>query len=980
MRLGHPQRRVLHHVLDRLFVSPKLPVSNTFCKHCVIGKMTQLPFSHSTSCTTFPLEIVHSDVWGPAPVNSINGHRYYVIFVDDFSRFTWFFPLKHKSQVLASFQHFKNTMENSLGTSIKTLRTDCGGEYTNNEFRNFCSNSGIIHQFTCPHTSQQNGVAERKHRHIVDMALTLISQSSLPFSYWSYAFSTAIFLINRLPSLHRGSYSPWETLFAKSPNYSLFKNFGCACFPLLRPYTKHKFNFRSKECVFLGYASNSKGYLCLDPNTSRIYTSRHVTFHESHFPFSHSSSSPHQSSNTSSPSHNWLSSLLFFHPCQTSSVLGPAPHSPRFLSTANPTPSLLGPAPFRIDSLPLNPTHPEPITPQPTSAQPVNLLISPEPNTLPISPHNPAPHLTQPGPLLTPIQPATLNTTQPSSFSSPNILTVSPALANPENPAVSLSTHPMQTRSKSGISKKKSFATSTTIDYLQTEPPTYTIASKFPQWREAMASEFAALQRQHTWQLVPPSSDQNVVGYRWVYKIKRNSDGSVSRYKARLVAKGFHQQAGVDFAETFSPVVKPPTVRIILSLAAQNQWSLRQLDVSNAFLHGLLKETVFMAQPLGFVDSSLPSHVCHLHKSLYGLKQAPRAWFERFTSHLLTLGFKASVADASLFILSHKSITIYLLLYVDDIIITGNNSSAVSNIISQLSAVFELKDLGPLRYFLGLQIDYKKGGFFVHQRKYLTDLLHKFTLTDCKAASTPIATTPLLTSTELLSNPTPYRSLVGALQYATFTRPDITFAVNRVCQFMHKPSPAHLVAAKRILRYLKGTLDRGILFQPGPFALTAFTDADWAGDPCDRRSTSGIIVFLGNNPITWLAKKQHTVSRSSTEAEYRSLANGAAELSWIRQVLCDLGLFLPSAPLIWCDNTSALALASNPVFHGRTKHIEVDYHFIRERVVRGDLKLQFISTEDQLADVFTKALPSPRFHRLCSKLLICSIDHQFEGG
>jgi hypothetical protein len=429
-------------------------------------------------------------------------------------------------------------------------------------------------------------------------------------------------------------------------------------------------------------------------------------------------------------------------------------------------------------------------------------------------------------------------------------------------------------------------------------------------------------------------------------------------------------------------VVKPPTVRIILSLAAQNQWSFRQLDVNNAFLHGLLKETVFMAQPLGFVDSTLPSHVCHLQKSLYGLKQAPCAWFERFMSHLLTLGFKASVADTSLFILSHGSITVYLLLYVDDIIITGNSSTAVSNIISQLSTAFELKDLGPLRYFLGLQIDYKKGGFFVHQRKYLTDLLHKFTMTDCKAASTPIATTPILTSTttDLLSDPTPYQSLVGALQYATFTRPDITFAVNRVCQFMHKPSPAHFVAAKRILRYLKGTLDRGILFQPGPIALTAFTDADWVGDPCDRRSTSGIIVFLGNNPITWLAKKQHTVSRSSTEAEYRSLASGAAELAWIRQVLCDLGLFLPSAPLIWCDNTNALALASNLVFHGRTKHIEVDYHFICERVVRGDITLQFISTDDQLVNIFTKAFPSPRFHRICSKLLVCSVDHQFEGG
>ena len=216
-----------------------------------------------------------------------------------------------------------------------------------------------------------------------------------------------------------------------------------------------------------------------------------------------------------------------------------------------------------------------------------------------------------------------------------------------------------------------------------------------------MASEFDALHWQKTWSLVPSCPDHNIIGCRWVYKIKRNTDGSVSRYKARLVAKGFHQQAGVDFDETFSPVVKPPTVRIILSLAAQNQWSLRQLDVSNAFLHGLLKENVYMTQPIGFLDSAKPSHVCQLHKSLYGLKQAPRAWFERFTSHLLTLGFSASVADASLFILHHGSTTVYLLLYVDDIIIIGNNPTAISDIITQLSTAFELKDLGPLRYFFG---------------------------------------------------------------------------------------------------------------------------------------------------------------------------------------------------------------------------------------------------------------------------------------
>uniref|UniRef100_A0A2N9ID50 non-specific serine/threonine protein kinase n=1 Tax=Fagus sylvatica TaxID=28930 RepID=A0A2N9ID50_FAGSY len=468
------------------------------------------------------------------------------------------------------------------------------------------------------------------------------------------------------------------------------------------------------------------------------------------------------------------------------------------------------------------------------------------------------------------------------------------------------SSHPMQTRSKSSISKKKSFNT-TTINYLNTEPPTYTIASKILEWQQAMASEFEALQWQHTWSLIPSSSTQNV--------------------------------AGVDYDEMFSPVVKPPTVRIVLSLATHNHWSLRQLD-------------------------------------------APSAWFERFTSHLLTLGFIASVANASLFILRRGSLTVYLLLYVDDIIITGNDSSVITSIISQLSTAFELKDLGPLRYFLGLQIDYTKSDLFVHQCKYLTDLLTKFHMIDSKAAPTPIVLTPALTPSDddVLPDPTLYRSLIGALQYATFTRPDITFAVNHVCQFMHKPTSTHFVATKRILRFLKGTLDKGILFQPGPLTLTAFTNADWASDPSDRRSTSGITVFLRHNPITWVSKKQHTVSRSSTEAEYRSLAAGAAELAWLHQVLCDLGLYLASAPVIWCDNTSALALASNPVFHGRTKHIEVDYHFVREKVVCGDISIQFISTDDQIADIFTKALPSPRFHRLSSKLLVCSTDHSFEGG
>uniref|UniRef100_A0A2N9EKA7 Reverse transcriptase Ty1/copia-type domain-containing protein n=1 Tax=Fagus sylvatica TaxID=28930 RepID=A0A2N9EKA7_FAGSY len=289
---------------------------------------------------------------------------------------------------------------------------------------------------------------------------------------------------------------------------------------------------------------------------------------------------------------------------------------------------------------------------------------------------------------------------------------------------------------------------------------------------------------------VPPSAGHNVIGCRWVYKLKRTSDGSISRYKARLVAKGFHQQP----------------------------------DYSN--------------------------HVRKLHKSLYGLKQAPRAWFEHFTSHLLTIGFTASTADPSLFVFRQGSTLLYLLLYVDDIILTGNSTTAVTSLITQLAATFELKDLGPLRYFLGLQIDYGPDCLFVHQRKYITDLLSKFNMPTCKATSTPFSISHKLqpSSEAILSYPTQYRSLVGALQYATFTRPYIIYAVNQVCQYMHKPTATHFAAAKRILRYLQGTLSLRIRFKSSSPILTAFTDSDWAGDPYDHCSTTSITVFLGNNP------------------------------------------------------------------------------------------------------------------------------------
>ena len=444
--------------------------------------------------------------------------------------------------------------------------------------------------------------------------------------------------------------------------------------------------------------------------------------------------------------------------------------------------------------------------------------------------------------------------------------------------------HSMQTRSKSGITKKKTcFHTAKSAavsDYSLTEPNTYKKAMQIPVWVTAMQEEINALNSQCTWSLVPLPAHKNLVGCKWIFKIKKNGDGSISRYKARLVAQGFCQEQGLDYGETFSPVVKSSTVRLVLSLAAHYSWELRQLDVKNAFLHGILNEEVYMAQPSGFADTTQPDLVCRLHKSLYGLKQAPRAWNERFTMFLPTLGFQGTYSDCSLFVKHFTDGIIILLVYVDDIIIAGNQSCEVQKVINALAAEFEIKDLGNLQFFLGIQITLVSHGLFLSQSQYIHELLVKTDMLESKPCDTPCLPYQRMLKDDGVpfDNLTLYRSVVGALQYLTFTRPDIAFSVHQVCQFMQRPMVSHFVAVKRILRYLKGTAAYGINFKHGSLDLHAFSDADWAGDPNDRRSTTGLVVFLGSNPIVWSSKKQLTVSRSSTEAEYRALSSTAAEI------------------------------------------------------------------------------------------------------
>ncbi|GJU56982.1 retrovirus-related pol polyprotein from transposon RE1 [Tanacetum coccineum] len=820
-RLGHVSFDVISTLnkLGVLDVTSILPKPN-ICKPCQLSKSQRLPFELNSKRSSYPLDLIHCDLWGPAPVSS-DGYLYYVD-----------------------------------------------------------------------------------------------------------AFSSTTYIINRLPTKLLGNHSPFELLYSRLPNYTNFRAFGCLVYPYLRDYSAHKLAPRSIPCVFIGYNPQYKGYKCLDPDSSRIYITRHARFDEVTFPFA----------STANP--NALSTLQLCTFLEDGPPISDAP-----VPESRPT-----------DTRPSS-SSPCGLCPVPTTAaEPIH-----EPDSTPSSPYsseddNPP--------------------TDSDDVSSHGAPPAPPATA-PTEPS---SVHQMKTRSKSRIFKTKhspdfvSLTSHALHDALFSlvQPKGFKSAAKHPQWMAAMHDEMEALKQNCTWTLVPRPSASNIVGSKWVYRIKYHADGSVERFKARVVAQGFTQIPGLDYSHTFSPVVKASTVRIVLSLAVLHRWRLHQLDVKNAFLHGHLNETVYMEQPPGFIDPQFPNHVCKLSKALYGLKQAPRAWFHRLSSFLLAHGFVCSRADTSLFVFTKDSCIMYLLVYVDDLILTGNNESLLTSFTTRLNQEFAIKDLGDLSYFLGLEVSYTNDGLFLSQAKYATDVLTRAALLDSKPVSTPLAANEVfVTGGSLFANPTLYRSLVGALQYLTITRPDLSYAVNQASQFLHAPTDAHFQSVKRILRYVKGTITYGLIFRrPHSNSILGYSDADWARCIETRRSTYGYSIFLGGNLVSWSAKKQPTVSRSSCESEYRAMANTAAEIIWITHLLRELHALPPDRPTLLCDNKSALFMSQNPVSHKRAKHIDLDYHFVRELVASGKLYTKFIPTKLQVADIFTKSLPRPQFEYFRSLLCL----------
>jgi len=421
-----------------------------------------------------------------------------------------------------------------------------------------------------------------------------------------------------------------------------------------------------------------------------------------------------------------------------------------------------------------------------------------------------------------------------------------------------------------------------------------------------------------------------------VYKVKHNADGFVSKYKVRLVAKGYAQTYSIDYEETYSPVAKMTTVRAIIAMITIKGWSLHQMDVNNVFFHRDSQEEVYMEQPPGYVDQTHPNLVCRLKKALYGLKQAPRAWSDKISQYFVTSGFQTSVVDFSLYVKKTDYGIIVIVIYVDDLIITGDNDADIFDLKKLLKQKFEMKDSRKLRYFLGIEVIQSLKGIWLLQRQCALNKLLEYGMTGCKLISIPLEQNVKLAADEgdLVEDTTMYRCIVGSLIYMTITRSNLNYAVGVVSQFMQTPRKPHLDVVMHILRYIKHTLYYGIFDEANSqLQVHGYTDANWASNVSNRRSTSGFMFSFGSGDVSWSSKKQPKVALSSTEAKYKGAAITTCEVVWLQKLLLDLGKSVDVPVVIYCDNISSILLAKNLVYHARTKHIEVHYHFIRKKVL-----------------------------------------------
>ena len=827
---------------------------------------------------------------------SISNYRYYVLFKDDFSRFRHIYFLRQKSEVAARLKDFLRVCK-TFGHVIKEILSDNGGEFDNDQVRSILREEGIKQRLIMPFTPEQNGSAERDNRTIVEMVRTLMhAHNEIPKGLWAEIANTSVYILNRTGPTTQQGKSPYELWYYKKPKISHLRIIGCECYVHIPKQRRVRKLDRKAQKGILIGYDGNDGYRVYDKVNFKLLRSRDVTFQEVPLVSSSPINLPIEIESNPKP----ISNTYEFELPTSSKMIQPYSHND-----------------VNVDCVP---------------EQPEEDFES-------------------------------IHSEDESDNERENI-NENNDIQQDERPVVEDNRRVLRDRSQIKAPERFNFENFINEVISDPEPSSYREAMKSTDkemWVEAMNKEISSLKENQTWDLTKLPKNRKALRCKWVFRIKRNPDGTVDKYKARLVAVGYSQKKGIDYDKTFSPVAKMSSIRALLSIAANEGLTLRQFDVSTAFLYGTVKEEIYMYQPEGYNDGS--GKVCKLKRSLYGLKQAPKCWNECMHDFLIKSEFKQSDADPCLYVRQREKTKILLALYVDDgLLASSNDLEAETFIERELRGRFKITTKTP-SYFLGLELENgEEGSIKVHQTAYTKKILEKYGMNNCKVVGTPIIKEPESDNSQDEDVNFPYRQAVGALSYLMVgTRPDIAFAVGVVSRNLENPSKQHVAQVKRIFRYLKGTLGTGLVYKRGVKQLVCYSDADLGGDLRSGCSTTGILCLYAGAAISWRSVKQASVALSSTEAEIVAASEACREIIWLKRLIENLSNQVET-PVLFVDSESAIKLSQNPPyeFHRKTKHIRLKHFYIRECVTEGSVKIQHVTTQEQLADLMTKPVFKPK--------------------
>lgn len=1003
-RLGHPSFGVFRAINKQFGLCGDITedMNVQVCELCALGKAVTRKPKHGWSKPQQPLQLLHMDVCGPFNYGSVDGSLYFLTIVDAYTRFTHIKCLKRKSDctdAIIDFVKYSETNFKSQGRNYVcgAIRTDNGGEFVNNKLHAFMKERGIRHELTVPHHSYQNGVAERMHRTIQEKARTLMLHSAAPVQFWPEAVATAAYLINRSPTRVLGNDIPFTKWYDMEPLLDHLRTFGCIGYCVVPAALRHgKLSATSKKCAMMGYDRDHKAYRMYDSDAGQIVVSAQVTFDEQHSFFKWATPAP-MADNVSTTTYGSVAApgISPVTAVQDEDLIPADVTAADTAGTGEDESTAEDDTDVHVDNsdddvpsdtdkdgfLPVQvkrkrprpKTHVAPktlITRNPfdvleevhdeyeaSSSSSDSERELPKPETkvrkvatgdiIPFVPHGSTGESAV-VPLLTPKIEPTVEEVDDDEDTSESELSDSQRLLGYE----------------ANLAATCYMAGSAVTENVPMSYKSAMQTDERDQWKEACEKEIEAHKDNSTYELVTLPEGRKPITCKWVFTIK---DGGL--HKARLVARGFSQLKGIDYNETFAPVVRYESIRIMLAVAALKGLQVHQMDVKTAFLNGELEEELYMTQPEGYVAKGNEDKVLRLKKSLYGLKQAPLVWNDKINGVLAKLGFRRNQAEYCLYTRKSEKSFVMVALYVDDLLIAGSTKEAIDIVKTELMNEFKMKDLGATKKFLGMNIEQTESGIKLSLRDYIQSLLSEFGMQDCHSEPTPAVVGQDLTSADTGSkdcDATRYRSIIGKLLFAANTvRADISYVVGVLSRYLKEPKEVHIRAAKRVLRYLKGTADVGLFYQSNnqTTQLQGYCDADWANDKATRKSTTGFVFKYAGGAITWRSKKQPTVALSTAEAEYMALCEGAKEGLWLRQLFNEFGIAIESVKM-YDDNQSCIEIAKHPSSHHRTKHIDIRLNFIRDHIAKGRIQLEYLSTGVMVADIFTKAIPADQFQLL----------------